>query len=297
MRSIRSLPRNRSRTKLGDAHSCSRAASATSRASSAVTLRFGSARLVAMLPKCNTGGASDRRGSVAPAASYLPQHIRPAVSFTTEEIPMSRIALVSLALGLVAAAPVPAQRPAQASRTAAQRATPTAAITIPYQRFVLKNGLTLLVHEDHKAPIVAVNIWYHVGSKNERPGRTGFAHLFEHLMFNGSEHYNTDYFQALEPLGATDLNGTTNEDRTNYFQNVPTSALDVVLWMESDRMGHLLGAIDQPKLDEQRGVVQNEKRQGENEPYGKVDILMTEGRYTAGHPYAWSVIGSMADLG
>ncbi|MGH7521952.1 MAG: M16 family metallopeptidase [Gemmatimonadales bacterium] len=208
---------------------------------------------------------------------------------------MSRIALVTLALGFVAVPAAPGQQPARASRTTAQRATP-AAITIPYQRFVLKNGLTLLVHEDHKAPIVAVNIWYHVGSKNERPGRTGFAHLFEHLMFNGSEHYNTDYFQALEPLGATDLNGTTNEDRTNYFQNVPTSALDVVLWMESDRMGHLLGAIDQGKLDEQRGVVQNEKRQGENEPYGKVDILMTEGTYPTGHPYSWSVIGSMEDL-
>jgi zinc protease len=205
-----------------------------------------------------------------------------------EETVMSRIAFVTLTLGLVALA-APAQQP-----TRAARATP--AVTIPYQRFVLKNGLTLLVHEDHKAPIVAVNIWYHVGSKNERPGRTGFAHLFEHLMFNGSEHYNNDYFQALEPLGATDLNGTTNEDRTNYFQNVPTSALDVVLWMESDRMGHLLGAIDQAKLDEQRGVVQNEKRQGENQPYGKVDITMVENTYPAGHPYSWSVIGSMADL-
>jgi zinc protease len=201
---------------------------------------------------------------------------------------MSRIALVTLTLGLVALA-APAQQP-----TRPARATP--AVTIPYQRFVLKNGLTLLVHEDHKAPIVAVNLWYHVGSKNERPGRTGFAHLFEHLMFNGSEHFNNDYFQALEPLGATDLNGTTNEDRTNYFQNVPTSALDVVLWMESDRMGHLLGAIDQAKLDEQRGVVQNEKRQGENQPYGKVDITMVENTYPAGHPYSWSVIGSMADL-
>jgi len=206
---------------------------------------------------------------------------------------MSRIALVSLALGLAAALPAPAQQP---NRAPGRARTQRAAITIPYQRFVLKNGLTLLVHEDHKAPIVAVNIWYHVGSKNERPGRTGFAHLFEHLMFNGSEHFNTDYFQALEPLGATDLNGTTNEDRTNYFQNVPTSALDVVLWMESDRMGHLLGAVDQAKLDEQRGVVQNEKRQGENEPYGKVETLMTEGTYPVGHPYSWSVIGSMADL-
>src|SRR5215210_5304111 len=143
---------------------------------------------------------------------------------------------------------------------------------IPYRKFVLRNGLTLLVHEDHKAPIAAVNVWYHVGSKNERAGKTGFAHLFEHLMFNGSEHFDDDYFKAVEPLGATDLNGTTNEDRTNYFQNVPVSALDRILWLESDRMGHLLGAIDTARLNEQRGVVQNEKRQGENETYGRVLI-------------------------
>jgi zinc protease len=172
----------------------------------------------------------------------------------------------------------------------------SAQLEIPFTRFVLDNGLTLLVHEDRKAPIVAVNIWYHVGSKNEEPGRTGFAHLFEHLMFNGSENYDDDYFKVLEPLGATDLNGTTNTDRTNYFQNVPTSALDVALWMESDRMGHLIGAIDQAKLDEQRGVVQNEKRQGENQPYGQVSNRIFENTYPAGHPYSWSVIGSMEDL-
>jgi zinc protease len=167
---------------------------------------------------------------------------------------------------------------------------------IPYQKFVLKNGLTVIVHEDHKAPIVAVNIWYHVGSKNEKPGKTGFAHLFEHLMFNGSEHFNKDYFQALETIGGSDLNGTTNEDRTNYFQNVPVNALDSVLWLESDRMGHLLGAIDKAKLDEQRGVVQNEKRQGENEPYAVGYELMTKAVYPANHPYSHSVIGSMEDL-
>ncbi len=169
-------------------------------------------------------------------------------------------------------------------------------VDIPYQKFVLGNGLTLIVHEDHKAPIVAVNIWYHVGSKNEKTGKTGFAHLFEHLMFNGSENFNDDYFQALERIGATDLNGTTSEDRTNYFQNVPTSALDIALWMESDRMGHLLGAIDQKKLDEQRGVVQNEKRQGENEPYAIAEELTVKSTYPAGHPYSWTVIGSMEDL-
>lgn len=171
-----------------------------------------------------------------------------------------------------------------------------AEIDIPYQKFVLDNGLTLIVHEDHKAPIVAVNVWYHVGSKNEKPGKSGFAHLFEHLMFNGSENFNEDYFMVMERIGATDLNGTTNEDRTNYFQNVPTSALDIALWMESDRMGHLLGAIDQAVLDEQRGVVQNEKRQYENEPYGVTYELMTFSTWPKGHPYSWTVIGSMEDL-
>jgi zinc protease len=170
------------------------------------------------------------------------------------------------------------------------------AVDIRYERFVLPNGLTLLVHEDHKAPIVAVNVWYHVGSKNERPGRTGFAHLFEHLMFNGSEHYDKEFMGPLERAGATGLNGTTNEDRTNYFVNVPTSALDLALWLESDRMGHLVGAISQAKLDEQRGVVQNEKREGENEPYGKVWDFLTPRLYPANHPYSWTTIGSMEDL-
>jgi zinc protease len=169
-------------------------------------------------------------------------------------------------------------------------------IDIPYEKFVLDNGLTLIVHEDHKAPIVAVNIWYHVGSKNEKPGKTGFAHLFEHLMFNGSENYDDDYFQAMERIGATDLNGTTSYDRTNYFQDVPTSALDVALWMESDRMGHLQGAISQAKLDEQRGVVQNEKRQGDNQPYAVSDELIQAACYPPEHPYSWTVIGSMQDL-
>lgn len=167
---------------------------------------------------------------------------------------------------------------------------------IPYEKFVLPNGLTVIVHEDHKAPIVAVNVWYHVGSKNEKPGKTGFAHLFEHLMFNGSEHFNDDYFQALERIGATDLNGTTNEDRTNYFQNVPVSALDTVLWLESDRMGHLLGAINKERLDEQRGVVQNEKRQGDNEPYSISEELVTKAVFPTSHPYSHTVIGSLEDL-
>jgi zinc protease len=172
----------------------------------------------------------------------------------------------------------------------------TKEIDIPYQKFVLDNGLTVIVHEDHKAPIVAINVWYHVGSKNEKPGKTGFAHLFEHLMFGGSEHAKGRYIDAMERIGATDLNGTTNSDRTNYFEDVPTSAVDYTLWMESDRMGHLLGALDQKTLDLQRGVVQNEKRQGENQPYGVTRQLITQNTYPAGHPYSWTTIGDMADL-
>ncbi|TBR07152.1 MAG: insulinase family protein [Lysobacter sp.] len=170
-------------------------------------------------------------------------------------------------------------------------------VEIPYQEFTLPNGLRVIVHTDRKAPIVAVNLWYHVGSKNEQPGRTGFAHLFEHLMFNGSENHRDEFFGPFELVGVTDQNGTTNVDRTNYFENVPTTALDMALWMESDRMGHLLGAIDQKTLDEQRGVVQNEKRQGENQPYGRrITSRLFEALYPAGHPYSWSTIGSMADL-
>ena len=167
---------------------------------------------------------------------------------------------------------------------------------IPYEKFKLDNGLTVIVHTDRKAPIVAVNLWYHVGSKNERPGKTGFAHLFEHLMFQGTENYNDEFFKPMEDVGATSINGTTSFDRTNYFQNVPTSALDLALWMESDRMGHLLGVIDQARLDEQRGVVKNEKRQGENRPYGRVFDAVFRASFPSGHPYRWMPIGSMEDL-
>ena len=167
---------------------------------------------------------------------------------------------------------------------------------ISFETFTLDNGLTVIVHEDHKVPMVAVNVWYHVGSKNEKPGKTGFAHLFEHLMFNGTENYNDEYFEPFEKIGATDQNGTTNSDRTNYFENVPTNALDLALWMESERMGHILDVIDEDKLNEQRGVVQNEKRQGENSPYGGAFNSINEGVFPKGHPYSWSVIGSMDDL-
>jgi zinc protease len=171
-----------------------------------------------------------------------------------------------------------------------------AQLDIPYDEFVLDNGLRVIVHEDRKAPIVATTLWYHVGSKNELAGKTGFAHLFEHLMFNGSENHNEEYFTPLQEVGASTINGTTNSDRTNYFQTVPTTALDLALWLESDRMGHLLGASDQDKLDEQRGVVQNEKRQRENQPYGKVFDYIASNVFPQGHPYSWPVIGSMEDL-
>lgn len=169
-------------------------------------------------------------------------------------------------------------------------------VELPYEQFTLDNGLRVVVHEDRKAPLVAVSIWYHVGSKDEPEGKTGFAHLFEHLMFNGSENYDGEWFEPLEEVGATDLNGTTWFDRTNYFQTVPTPALDRVLWMESDRMGHLLGAVTQEKLDNQIGVVQNEKRQGDNQPYGRMEYATLAGLLPDDHPYAHSTIGSMEDL-
>jgi zinc protease len=217
--------------------------------------------------------------------------------------------IAGLVLALTVAGAVSLRLNAQPSATPkppAPKAPPSARATagsvnipildIKYTKFVLKNGLTVLVHEDHKAPIVAVNTWYHVGSKNEKLGKTGFAHLFEHLMFSGSDNFNHTYLNAMEGIGATNLNGTTNNDRTNYFENVPTSMLDYALFAESDRMGHLLGVLDQKKLDLQRGVVQNEKRQGENQPYGVTEELIVENTYPVGHPYSWTVIGKMQDL-
>jgi len=169
-------------------------------------------------------------------------------------------------------------------------------VDIPHEEFKLDNGLTVLVHEDRKAPIVAVSIWYDVGSKHEPKGKTGYAHLFEHIMFNGSENAPGDYFKYTSEIGATGLNGTTWLDRTNYFQNVPTSALESALFLESDRMGHLLGAISQEKLDNQIGVVSNEKRQGDNQPFGLVGYEQIKLLYPEGHPYAHSTIGSLEDL-
>ncbi|WP_122466270.1 M16 family metallopeptidase [Brevundimonas lutea] len=184
--------------------------------------------------------------------------------------------------------------------TIAAQAAPVAdlvaQVDIPYRQFELENGLTVLVHEDRKAPVVAISVWYNVGSKDEPQGRTGFAHLFEHLMFGGSENAPGSFFTPMRNMGATDMNGTTWFDRTNYFQTVPKPALEQALYLESDRMGYMLGAVSQEVLDLQRGVVQNEKRQGDNQPYGLVQYAQLEGLFPEGHPYRHSTIGSMADL-
>jgi len=199
--------------------------------------------------------------------------------------------------GAIRSAGAPPVAEAAAPRTEPAPLTElTAAIDIPYEQFTLDNGLKVLVHEDRKAPVVAVSIWYEVGSKHEPEGKTGFAHLFEHLMFNGSENAPGDFFEPLQQVGATDYNGTTWFDRTNYFETVPTGALDVALMLESDRMGHLLGAVTQEKLTNQIGVVQNEKRQGDNQPYGLVEYEQLENLFPSGHPYHHSTIGSMEDL-
>ena len=202
---------------------------------------------------------------------------------------------LSVALAGACSAVGDANAPATPATAAAQPAQPAKA-DIAFEEFTLPNGLRVIVHTDRKAPIVAVNIWYHVGAKNELPGRTGFAHLFEHLMFQGSDNHRGEFFEPFEMVGATDQNGTTNSDRTNYFQNVPTTALDMALWMESDRMGHFVDSVTQELLDEQRGVVQNEKRQGENNPYGQVFERLLKASYPKGHPYSWTTIGSMSDL-
>ncbi len=169
-------------------------------------------------------------------------------------------------------------------------------IELPFTKRTLANGLDVIVHEDHHVPIVAVNIWYHVGSKNERPGRTGFAHLFEHLMFEGSEHHNHGYFPPLQQAGAL-LNGSTNTDRTNYWEVVPTSAIDLALFMESDRMGYLLPALTAERFENQRDVVLNERRQNyENRPYGLAMMAISSVLYPPEHPYSWMTIGAADDI-
>jgi len=169
-------------------------------------------------------------------------------------------------------------------------------VQIPYTKTTLANGLDVIVHEDHQLPMVAVNLWYHVGSKNERPGRTGFAHLFEHLMFEGSAHHDAGYFEPLQRAGGL-INGSTNTDRTNYWEVVPTGAIDLALWMESDRMGHLLPALTDEKFSNQRDVVLNERRQNyENRPYGLAGVALAAALFPPEHPYHWITIGDPKDL-
>lgn len=167
---------------------------------------------------------------------------------------------------------------------------------VPYTKATLDNGLDVIVHVDRGCPIVAVNVWYHVGSKNERPGLTGFAHLFEHLMFEGSQHHDRGYFEPLQQAGGA-LNGSTNTDRTNYWEVVPTNALELALWMESDRMAYLLPALTEEKFQNQRDVVLNERRQNyENRPYGLASVALMGALYAPDHPYHWVTIGAPEDL-
>ena len=184
------------------------------------------------------------------------------------------------------------------SSLAAQPAAPVATPKVAYESYRLPNGLTVLLSEDHRLPLVSVNLWYHVGPANEKPGRTGFAHLFEHMMFQGSKNVPEDeHIKTLEGAGATDLNGTTNFDRTNYYQTVPSNQLELALWLESDRMGFLLETLDQAKLSNQQDVVRNERRQSvENRPYGLIDEAMYHALFPQGHPYYASVMGSHADI-
>jgi zinc protease len=216
-------------------------------------------------------------------------------------VSLAALLAVTAPLAIVGAAPALAQTSAAPAAQAPElRAAPVSAlvseVNIPWKRFTLDNGLTVIVHEDHKAPVVALSVWYNVGSKDEPAGSTGFAHLFEHLMFGGSENAPGSYLGRMRNLGPSNLNGTTWFDRTNYFETVPTPALEQALFLESDRMGYLLGALGQDTLDLQRGVVQNEKRQGDNQPYGLFEYAQLEALFPEGHPYRHSTIGSMADL-
>ena len=190
---------------------------------------------------------------------------------------------------------------APADQAAAPAPTVNATPKVEFEKYTLPNGLQVILHVDRKLPIVHVNQWFHVGSKNEKPGRTGFAHLFEHMMFQGSKNAQAEYFVYAERAGANvregGVNGTTNQDRTNYFATVPSANLENVLWFESDRLASLLDATTKEKLDNQRDVVKNERRQGlENQPYGRWYPLLSEAAFPKGHPYSWPVIGSQEDL-
>src|SRR5436190_24357328 len=175
----------------------------------------------------------------------------------------------------------------------AQTAAPPSEIPdIQYEKYTLPNGLDVILSEDHRLPLTAVNLWYHVGPSNEEPGRTGFAHLFEHMMFQGSKHVASDaHFRILEGAGASLINGTTDFDRTNYFETVPANQLELALWIESDRMGYLLDKVDRTAFDNQKDVVRNERREGENRPYNMAEEAMFHQLFPATHPYYASVIG------
>ena len=205
------------------------------------------------------------------------------------------VLLSALTLSIPASYGAPAAQPPKGAQAPAENSTH--APEIRYESYKLSNGLQVLLHEDHKLPIVAVDIWYHVGPVKERAGRTGFAHLFEHMMFEGSKHVGEKaHFKYLEAAGATDINGTTDSDRTNYFETVPANQLELALWLESDRMGFLLDTLDRAKLTNQRDVVRNEKRQGEGRPYGIVDEEAVHQLFPKTHPYYADVIGSHADV-
>src|SRR6187401_2917370 len=201
---------------------------------------------------------------------------------------MSR--LVALLAVILLALPLRAQSPAPA-------ASGSAPLQVPVRQFQLANGLNVILHQDKTVPVATVNIWYHVGSANEKPGRTGFAHLFEHLMFEGSKHVKEGQFDTLlESAGATN-NASTSNDRTNYFIDVPINALDLALFLDSDRMGFLLDAMPPEQVNSQRDVVKNERRQSyENRPYGMAEIELDAMLWPENHPYNWPTIGSMEDL-
>jgi zinc protease len=205
--------------------------------------------------------------------------------------PAVALHLLALALALACASPAAAQSSAPVA------AAPPPKLELTYTQFTLPNGLTVILHEDHSVPVISTNMWYHVGSARERTGRTGFAHLFEHLMFMGSGHVKPGEFDdLLERTGGTN-NGSTENDKTNYWINVPSNALDLALFLESDRMGFLLESMTPKTVDAQRDVVKNERRQSyENRPYGSAELALGEMLYPEGHPYHWPVIGYMPDL-
>src|SRR3954470_15570822 len=237
------------------------------------------------------------RADVAPRDSQRAQNpIHPEVPLMKQRLLLSAALTASIFLQLVPQIALAQRRRAAAAAPTAAAGFDRARYQIAHKQFVLDNGLTLLVHEDHAVPVVGVNLWYHVGSRNEQRGKTGFAHLFEHFFFNGSEHHPHGFREAMDDLGAANRNGTTDTDRTNFFEDVPVSGLERTLYLEADRLGFLAAQINQSMLERERGVVQNEKRQGDNQPYGRVYDRLVEKMYPAAHPYSWSTIGSMDDL-